>query len=61
MPEVGTFDVSTQDIANTCYLISQRVRAQNEASLVAFSIKVIYDNGSFATHMDVQSFIVAPQ
>ncbi|PCC23560.1 hypothetical protein CIK78_16715 [Halomonas sp. JB37] len=42
----GPFDVSRQDVINTFHLVDQRVRQQNEASLVHFTIRILYEDSS---------------
>lgn len=54
--ETGSFDIGSQDIANAFHLLAQRVEAQNEASLAALSIKVIYSSGNSVTHNSVAAF-----
>lgn len=54
--EQGTFEIEQRDIINTFNLIHQRVEAQNTASLAAFSLKVIYNNGNSVTHNTIPSF-----
>jgi hypothetical protein len=40
------FEVDKNDIASTFHLVEQRVRQQNEAALVQFTIKIVYDDDS---------------
>lgn len=42
----GNFDVGRNDVLNTFHLVDQRVRQQNQATLVQFSVKIIYDDDS---------------
>lgn len=43
---VGTFEITRNDVDNTFHLIDQRIRQQNEATLVQFTVKLFYDDGS---------------
>jgi hypothetical protein len=43
---VGSFDVRRVEIENTFHLVDQRVRQQNKASLIQFTVSVSYDDGS---------------
>ncbi|ARU48033.1 hypothetical protein [Sulfurospirillum diekertiae] len=40
----GTFEVSKDDIINTFYLIEQRIQQQNDAQLVQFTVKILYND-----------------
>jgi hypothetical protein len=40
------FEIRKEDIENTFHLVDQRVRQQNDASLVQFTIRISYDDGS---------------
>src|SRR5712691_8863385 len=40
------FDVSRKEIENTYHLVHQRVTQQNEASLVQFTVRIVYDDDS---------------
>lgn len=42
----GSFDISRKDAINTFHLVDQRIRQQNEASLVQFTVRIIYEDDS---------------
>lgn len=42
----GSFDVSHKDIENTYHLVNQRVTQQNVASLIQFTVKILYSDNS---------------
>jgi hypothetical protein len=42
----GAFEITSHDIANTFHLVDQRIRQQNEASLVQFTVRIVYDDNS---------------
>lgn len=54
---VGTFEVSASDIENTFHLVDQRIRQQNEANLVQFTVRVVYDDGSSVLLGGLQDFL----
>ncbi|HDY8206681.1 TPA: hypothetical protein RQL25_004395 [Vibrio vulnificus] len=52
----GTFHAEVKDISNIFYLIDQRITEQNDSSLVNFSLKVLYDNGTSVVHNKIEQF-----
>ncbi len=42
----GPFEITVHDIKNVFALVDQRIRQQNEASLVQFTVRVIYSDNS---------------
>lgn len=42
----GIFEVTRQDILNTFHLVDQRIHQQNDASLVQFTVRILYDDDS---------------
>ncbi|WP_182871085.1 hypothetical protein, partial [Stieleria mannarensis] len=52
----GVFDLGFDDIASFYHLVDQRVKQQNAASLVQFTVKVIYDDGASILHNSLESF-----
>lgn len=42
----GAFEIRKEDIVNTYHLVNQRIHQQNEAILVQFTIRIIYDDDS---------------
>ncbi|WP_063658931.1 hypothetical protein [Aliivibrio fischeri] len=52
----GTFHAEIKDISNIYHLIDQRVTQQNDSSLVNFSLKVLYDNGTSIVHNKIEQF-----
>ncbi|MCY4388035.1 MAG: hypothetical protein OXC18_13135 [Desulfurellaceae bacterium] len=42
----GTFDLSPDEIDNTFHLVDQRVTRQQKASLIQFTVNVMYNDGS---------------
>lgn len=51
-----TFDIKHDEISNIYHLLEQRMRKQNEASLVHFSVAVYYDDGNSVIHNNVADF-----
>src|SRR6266542_3631248 len=51
------FEVRTQDIENTFHLVDQRVRQQNEASLIQFIVRITYDDGSSVLLNTLEDFL----
>lgn len=52
----GVFRIGQNEISNIFHLIDQRVKKQNDASLIHFSISVHYSDGSSITHNTVSAF-----
>lgn len=52
----GTFTVNQDDILNTFHLVDQRINQQNEATLVQFTIKIIYHDDSSVTLNSLSDF-----
>jgi len=52
----GVFDLGFDDIASFDHLVDQRVKQQNAASLVQFTVKVIYDDGASILHNSLAGF-----
>jgi hypothetical protein len=42
----GQFEITKADVESIFHLVDQRVKQQNEASLVQFTVKIVYDDGS---------------
>jgi hypothetical protein len=42
----GPFELTRADIENVFYLLEQRISSQNEGTLIQFTVRVIYDDGS---------------
>src|SRR5690606_18739310 len=42
----GRFEVTREHITHLYHLVEQRVQRQNQASLVQFSVRILYGNGS---------------
>ncbi len=53
---LGTFAITREDIENTFLLVDQRVNQQNEASLVQFTIKIVYHDNSAVTLNGIEDF-----
>ena len=53
----GTFTVTHDDILNTFHLVDQRISQQNEATLVQFTVKIIYHDDSSVTVNSLSDFI----
>ncbi len=53
----GTFDLGRDDIENTFHLVDQRVTRQHKASLIQFTVNVIYDDGSSILLSSLDEFI----
>lgn len=52
----GTFTVNQDDILNTFHLVDQRINQQNEATLVQFTVKIIYHDDSSVTLNSLTDF-----
>jgi hypothetical protein len=53
----GPFEVDRQGVENLFHLIDQRISSQNEASLVQFTARIIYDNRSSVLVNSLQEFL----
>lgn len=53
----GPFDVGRQDIENFYHLVNQRVTQQNEATLIQFSVRVVYDDQSSVLLNSIEDFV----
>lgn len=42
----GTFDITGRDVENLYHLVSQRVQQQNHGTLIQFSVRIVFDDGS---------------
>lgn len=42
----GVFSIAKQDVINFNYLITQRIEQQNHGTLVQFTIRIVFDDGS---------------
>lgn len=42
----GVFSIALDDIVDLHHIVHQRITGQDKSSLVSFSVRVIYDNGS---------------
>lgn len=40
------FEIEREDVINTFHLVNQRICQQNEASLIQFNVKILYDDNS---------------
>lgn len=54
----GPFTVSKSDIENLHHLLMQRVTSQNQATLVGFSVKTMYDDGSSVTINSLEDYLI---
>jgi hypothetical protein len=52
----GPFEVHKNDIVNTYHLVNQRVNQQNAASLVQFTVKIVYDDDSSVLLNSLEDF-----
>jgi len=55
---VGPFELTKSDVENVFHLVNQRIRQQNEATLIQFNIKIIYDDGSSVLLNSLEDFLV---
>lgn len=55
---VGPFDMDAGDVENCFHVVDQRVKQQNAAHLVQFSVKLIYDDDTTVTLGSLQDFLV---
>lgn len=53
----GTLRVEPSDITNFHHLVEQRVHEQNQATLVQFSAKIFYDDGSSVEVASLEDFL----
>jgi hypothetical protein len=53
----GPFEVNKQSIENLFHLIEQRIGSQNEATLVQFTSRVVYNDSSSVLLNSLQSFL----
>ena len=54
---LGTFELSRPDVETIFHLVDQRVKQQNEASLIQFTIKIIYDDNSSVLLNSIDDFV----
>lgn len=52
----GPFDISRDDIENFYHLVLQRVTQQNDATLIQFSVRVVYDDNSSVLLNSIEDF-----
>lgn len=52
----GVFEIKRDDVINTYHLVDQRIRQQNEATLMQFTVKVIYDDDSSVLLNSLEDF-----
>lgn len=52
----GSFEISRSDIENTYHLIDQRVQQQNEANLIQFTVRLVFDDNSTVLLNSLQDF-----
>jgi len=53
----GTFEVGHQDIENTYHLLDQRIHQQNEATLIQFTAKLVYQDASSVLLNSLDDFL----
>lgn len=53
----GTFEITAHDVENTFHLLDQRIHQQNEATLIQFTIKLVYSDGSAITLSSLDDFL----
>jgi hypothetical protein len=53
----GPFEVNKESVENLFQLIEQRIGSQNEATLVQFTGRVIYNDNSSVLHNSLQGFL----
>lgn len=51
-----SFEVNRQGVENMFHLVDQRVRQQNEASLIQFTVRVVYDDDSSVLLNSIEDF-----
>lgn len=63
----GAFEIKREDIQNSYHLVIQRVQQQNKATLIQFSVKLVFDDNStvllnsyedFSTYTEVRPLVV---
>lgn len=53
----GTFEVDQHDIEDVFCLVDQRVKQQNEATLIQFTVKILYDDNSSVLFNSLSDFL----
>lgn len=52
----GSFQINQKEISNICHLVIQRVKRQNESTLIQLAITVHYDDGDSVSHHNINDF-----
>ncbi len=52
----GVFEINANDLANTFHLVNQRINQQNEATLIQFTVKIIYNDDSSVLINSLEDF-----
>jgi hypothetical protein len=53
----GVFEISRQDIINAYHLVDQRIHQQNDATLIQFNIRILYDDKSSVLLNSLHDFL----
>lgn len=53
----GVFKISRDDVTNAYHLVDQRIHQQNDATLVQFKVKILYDDNSSVLLNSLKDFI----
>jgi hypothetical protein len=53
----GVFEVPHDAVANTFYLVDQRIKRQNEGTLIQFTVRIEYDDNSSVLLNSLQDFL----
>ncbi len=52
----GVFEINSGDVTNTYHLVNQRINQQNEATLIQFTVKIIYNDDSSVLINSLEDF-----
>lgn len=52
----GIFELERQDVVNTFHLLDQRIHQQNDASLIQFTVRILYDDDSSVLLNSISDF-----
>lgn len=54
--ERGAFEISKGDIENSYHLVTQRIQQQNDAKLIQFTVRLVFDDNSSVLLNSLQDF-----
>jgi hypothetical protein len=53
----GVFSIGRDEVVNTFHLVNQRVRQQNDAGLIQFTVRVVYSDDSSVLINSIEDFV----